>query len=74
MKVSCLHANDLELLDPLFVLIEPKDSEKMYIRSFVKEYGLSAFLLFLDVFDFSTETFNRLSSVSNILIKGSEQG
>lgn len=67
-------SDDLKLLDYIFVLIEPKDREKMYIQSFVNQYGLVAFLDFLDVFDFSDETLKKLSCINTVLLqlKGSE--
>lgn len=67
------NTENLKLLNFLFVIVEPNDREKMYIESFVKEYGLPAFLMFLDVFDFTDQTQARLKSVNMILQEGSNE-
>lgn len=52
---------DLELLESLFILVEPGLQEKTRIIRFVRSFGFNAFLQSLSLFDFSTETQKKLN-------------
>jgi len=57
---------DMELLESLFVLVEPGMREKTRIIRFVRSFGINAFLQSLTLFEFSTETQNKLNHYRQI--------